>query len=104
MYMIKKVTGTRFPDDVKHKPLRPPVSKNPRMPSPHRYSENEDEMETKEEREEQQQPQQHGAAQGATGLTGQGLDNTAAGAGLHPNQEIDKSICWHVQEPERCRG
>ena len=34
MYMIKKVTGTRFPNDVKHKPLRPPVSKNPIMPSP----------------------------------------------------------------------
>ena len=31
MYMIKKVTGTRFPNDVKHKPRRPPVSKNPIM-------------------------------------------------------------------------
>ena len=59
--MIRKVTGTRFPNDVKHKPLRPPVSKNPKMPSPHRYSENEDEMDT-EEGEEQQQPQQHDAA------------------------------------------
>jgi len=48
MYMIKKVTGTRFTNDVKHKPLRPPVSKKPRMPSPHRYSKNEDEMDTEE--------------------------------------------------------
>ena len=31
--MIKKVTGTRFPNDVSHKPLRPPVSKNLLLPS-----------------------------------------------------------------------
>ena len=55
MYMIRKVTGIRFPNDVKHKPLRPPVSKKPKMPSPHRYSENEDEIET-EEGEADQQP------------------------------------------------
>ena len=70
MYMIRKVTGTRFPNDVKHKPLRPPVSKNPKMPSPHRYSENEDEMDTEEGGAAQQPTQQHGAAQGETGLTG----------------------------------
>ena len=81
--MTRKVTGTRFLNDVKHKPLRPPVSKNPRIPSPHRYLENEDEMDT-EEGEEQQQPQQHDAAQGETGLTGLGQDSTAAGAGPHP--------------------
>jgi hypothetical protein len=61
------VTGTRFPNDVKHKPLRPPVSKNPRIPSPEPAEQEEHEIE--EEGEEQQQPHQHGAAQGATGLT-----------------------------------
>ncbi|RLN08620.1 hypothetical protein C2845_PM11G02970 [Panicum miliaceum] len=34
MYMIKKTTGINFPSDVSHKPLRPPVSKTPRIPSP----------------------------------------------------------------------
>ena len=45
MYMIKKVTGTRFPNDVKHKPLRPPVSKNPRTPSPEPPEQEEHEIE-----------------------------------------------------------
>ena len=52
MYMIKKVTGTRFPDDVKHKPLRPPVNKNPRISSPEPPEQEEHEIE--EEGEEQQ--------------------------------------------------
>ena len=66
--MIKKVTGTRFPNDVKHKPLKPPVSKNPRTPSPEPPEQEEHEIE--EEGAEQQHTQQHGAAQGETGLTG----------------------------------
>jgi len=33
MYIIKKVTGTKFPSDMRHKPLRPPVSKNLWLPS-----------------------------------------------------------------------
>ena len=70
MYMTRKVTGTRFLNDVKHKPLRPPVSKNPKMRSTHRYLENEDEMDTEEGRAVQQPIQQHGAAQGETGMTG----------------------------------
>jgi len=45
MYMIKKVTVTRFPNDVKHKLLRPPVSKNPRMPSPEAPEQEEHEIE-----------------------------------------------------------
>ena len=45
MYMIKKVTGTRFPNDVKHKPLRPPVSKTPIMLSPEAPEEEEHEIE-----------------------------------------------------------
>jgi len=68
MYMIKKVTGTKFTNDVKHKPLRLPVSKNSRMPSPEPPEQEEHEIE--EEGEEQQHIQQHGAAQGETGLTG----------------------------------
>ena len=81
MYMIKKVTGTRFPNDVKHKPLRPPVSKNPRMPSPEAPEQEEHEIE--EEGAEQQHTQQLGATQGATGLTGLGLNSTVTGA-AHP--------------------
>ena len=68
MYIIKKVTGTKFPSDMRHKPLRPPVSKNPRMPSP--KVPKEEEHEIGEEGEDQQHPQQHGAAQGGIGLTG----------------------------------
>ena len=34
MYMIWKVTGTKFPNDVKHKPLWSPVNRTPRLPSP----------------------------------------------------------------------
>ena len=68
MYMIKKVTGTRFPGDVSHRPLRPPVSKNPRMPSPEALEKEEHEI--GEEGEDQQHPQQYGASQGGTGLTG----------------------------------
>lgn len=34
MLLLKKVTGIKYPADVKHKPLRPSVSKNPRVPSP----------------------------------------------------------------------
>ena len=34
MYMIWKVTGTKFPSDVKHKPLKPPVNRAPRLLSP----------------------------------------------------------------------
>ena len=68
MYMIKKVTGTKFPSDVRHKPLTPPVSKNPIMPSPKALEEEEHEI--REEGEDQQDSQQHGAAQGGTVLTG----------------------------------
>jgi len=55
---------------VKHKPLRPPVSKNPKMPSPHRYSENEDEIETGEGGAYQQTSQQPAGTRMGTGLTG----------------------------------
>ena len=34
IYMIKKVTKTKFSNDVKHKPLKPPVNKTSRLPSP----------------------------------------------------------------------
>ena len=79
--MTRKVTGTRFLNDVKHKPLRPPVSKNSRMPSPEPPEQEEHEIE--EEGAEQQHTQQLGATQGATGLTGLGLNSTVTGA-AHP--------------------
>ena len=74
MYMIKKVTGTRFPSDVSHRPLRPPVSKNPRMPSPEALEKEEHEI-----GEEEEHSQQHDAAQGGTGLTGHTWDCIATG-------------------------
>ena len=64
--MIKETTKTAFPKDVTHKPLKPPVSENPRLPSPPAA---EDEMEIEEE-EEEQHSQQLPAAHAGTGLTG----------------------------------
>jgi len=64
MYMIKKVTGTKFPSDVHHKPLRPLVSKNPRIPSPEAPEEEEHEI-----GEEGQHVQHETAARGGTSLT-----------------------------------
>ena len=48
MIMIEKVTKTKYGTDARHKRLRPSVPKQRVMPSPHRYSENEDEIETEE--------------------------------------------------------
>ena len=44
MYMIWKVKGTKSPNDVKHKPLSPPVIKAPRLPSPPAAEEEEEEI------------------------------------------------------------
>ena len=44
MHMIWKVTGTKFPNGIKHKPLRPPVIKAPRLPSPPAAEEEEEEI------------------------------------------------------------
>ena len=44
MYIIWKVTGIKFPKDVKHKPLRPPVNRTPRLPSPPAAAEEEEEI------------------------------------------------------------
>jgi len=40
--------GTRFPRDVSHKPLRPPMSKTLRLPSPPAPEVEEDEIEVEE--------------------------------------------------------
>ena len=48
MIMIEKVTKTKYGTDARHERLRPSVPKQRVMPSPHRYSKNEDEMETEE--------------------------------------------------------
>ncbi|RLM73537.1 uncharacterized protein C2845_PM15G02300 [Panicum miliaceum] len=62
MYMIKKTTGINFPSDVIHKPMRPPVSKTPRIPSPPAAAEAEEEI----QHEHYQQPD----TQTGAGLTG----------------------------------
>ena len=48
MIMIEKVTKIKYGTDARHERLRPSVPKKRVMPSPHRYSKNEDEMETEE--------------------------------------------------------
>ena len=70
MTMIEKVTKTKYGTDARHEHLRPSVPKKRVMPSPHRYSENEDEMETEEGGADQQTSQQPAGAQVGTGLTG----------------------------------
>ena len=70
MIMIEKVTKTKYGTDARHERLRPSVPKQRVMPSPHRYSENEDEMETEEGGADQQTSQQPAGAQVGTGLTG----------------------------------
>jgi hypothetical protein len=52
MYMIKKKMGTRFPSDVSHKPLRPPMSKTLRLPSPPAPEVEEDEIEVEEQHQQ----------------------------------------------------
>ena len=59
------MTGIKFPNDVKHKPLRPPVNRTPRLPSPEAPEEEEHEI------GEEDQHQQHSpAALIGAGLTG----------------------------------
>ena len=78
MYMIKKVSGITFPSDVKHKPLRPPMNKTPRLPSPPAEEREEVEIQV----EDQHQPEPLGGG----GLTGSGLNImfTAAGSVRSP--------------------
>ena len=64
MYMIEKVKKAKFPRDVQHKPLRPPVNKTPTMPSPPL----EEPVVHEQREEERQQQQQSVAAQVGTGL------------------------------------
>ena len=65
MFVIWKVRGTKFPNDVKHKPLRPPVNRTPRLPSPEGPGQEENEI-----RGEDQHQQHFPAAQTGAGLTG----------------------------------
>ena len=58
MELIEKATKTKYQTDVEHVSFRPKMPKHRREPSPHRYSENEDEMEIGEEEEGQHHPQQ----------------------------------------------
>ena len=57
MIMIEKVTKTKYGADARHERLHPSVPKKRVMPSPHRYSEIEDEMETEEGGADQQTSQ-----------------------------------------------
>ena len=52
MYMIESVSKLDFPKNVKHKPLRPNPSKEPRLPSPR--PEDAPEQDIEEEREDDQ--------------------------------------------------
>ena len=57
MELIEKATNTKYQMDVKHESFRPKMPKQRRDPSPHRYSEYEDEMEVEDEEEEKHTPQ-----------------------------------------------
>ena len=48
MELIEKATKTKYQTDVKHESFRPKMSKHRREPSPHRYSEAEDDMNIEE--------------------------------------------------------
>ena len=58
MELIERASKTKFQTDTKPESFCPMVPKHRREPSPHRYSENEDEMEIGEEEEGQPHPQQ----------------------------------------------
>ena len=65
MFVIWKVRGTKFPNDVKHKPLRQPMNRTPRLPSPEGPGQEEHAI-----RGEDQHQQHFPAAQTRAGLTG----------------------------------
>ena len=73
MELIEKATKTKYQSDVKHEPIRPKVPKHRREPSPHKYFENEEEI----EEEEREQPQQQSPA--AQTVTGRPRGSPAAG-------------------------
>jgi len=56
MELIDRASKTKFQTDTKHESFRPKVPKHRREPSPHRYSENEEDMEIGEEEEGQHHP------------------------------------------------
>jgi len=58
MELIEKATKTKYQTDVKHESFRPKMPKHRRDPSPHRYSDIEDEEEVEEEEDGQQHHQQ----------------------------------------------
>ena len=49
MELIEKATKTKYQTDVEHVSFRPKMPKHRREPSPHRYSEDDDDMNIEEE-------------------------------------------------------
>jgi hypothetical protein len=49
MYMVERVSRTEFPKNVKHKPLRLNLSKEPRIPSPRDEDAPENEQEIRDD-------------------------------------------------------
>jgi len=74
MELLEKAIKTKYQTDVKHVSFHPKMPKHRREPSPHRYSEVEDDMKIEEEEEGQhtppQQQQPSPTAPTGTGLTG----------------------------------
>jgi len=69
MELIEKATKTKYQTDVKHESFRPKMPKHRREPSPHRYSEPEDNIVEEEEDGQQHHQQEAPGAQTGTGLT-----------------------------------
>ncbi|RLN03651.1 hypothetical protein C2845_PM13G17720 [Panicum miliaceum] len=84
MYMIKKTTEIKFPSDVSHKPLRPPVTKTPRIPSPPAAADEEEEI--------RQEEQQQRDTQQEAGLTGSPnrFDQLRPGQQSHSHRQHEK--------------
>jgi len=71
MELLEKVIKTKYQMDVKHVSFRPKMPKHRREPSPHRYSEVEDDMKIEEEEGQRTPPQQQQPS--PTAPTGTGL-------------------------------
>ena len=88
MELIERATKTKYQTDTKHESFLPKVPRHRGEPSPHRYSENEEEI----GEEEEEQPQQHSpTAQTGTGLTGPGDRSDRSAQGQHSSRSRTSS-------------
>jgi len=86
MELIENATKTKYQTDIKYESFRPKMPKHRREPSPHRYSEPEDNIDEEEEDGQQHHQQEAPGAQAGTGLTGsQDRSDRSGQAGQGPS-------------------